>query len=83
MSKRLKNYPDPLDMVHKFGADAVRLYLINGPLVKAESINFKEEGLKSVVRDIFLPLYNVQKFLIQNILRWEGLTNKNFTFDLL
>ena len=24
MSKRLKNYPDPMDIVHEFGADALR-----------------------------------------------------------
>jgi len=36
MSKRLKNYPDPLDVVGRHGADAIRLYLINGPLVRAE-----------------------------------------------
>lgn len=24
MSKRLKNYPDPVDVVRKFGADALR-----------------------------------------------------------
>lgn len=29
MSKRKKNYPDPMDMVEKYGADALRLYLIN------------------------------------------------------
>ena len=29
MSKRKKNYPDPLVVVNKYGADAVRLYLIN------------------------------------------------------
>jgi isoleucyl-tRNA synthetase len=42
MSKRLKNYPDPMDVVHRFGADAVRLYLINSPLVRADTLNFAE-----------------------------------------
>jgi len=45
MSKRLKNYPDPLEIADEFGADACRLYLINSPLVKAESLNFKKEGV--------------------------------------
>lgn len=35
MSKRDKNYPDPTIIIDKFGADAVRLYLINSPLVRA------------------------------------------------
>jgi len=31
MSKRKKNYPDPLLVVNSYGADALRLYLINSP----------------------------------------------------
>jgi isoleucyl-tRNA synthetase len=32
MSKRLQNYPDPMLVVHSYGADALRLYLINSPV---------------------------------------------------
>ncbi|KAF5300355.1 hypothetical protein FQR65_LT00975 [Abscondita terminalis] len=32
MSKRKRNYPDPLEIVTKYGADALRLYLINSPV---------------------------------------------------
>ena len=38
MSKKKKNYPDPMIVVNKYGADAVRLYVINSPVVKAESL---------------------------------------------
>jgi len=34
LSKRLMNYTDPLLLVNKYGADALRLYLMNSPLVK-------------------------------------------------
>lgn len=64
MSKRLKNYPDPMEVVNKYGADAIRLYLINSPLVRAEELCFKEEGVKNVIKDIFLPWYNVYRFLL-------------------
>jgi isoleucyl-tRNA synthetase len=40
MSKRLKNYPDPTKVANEFGADAIRLYLINSPLVRADNLNF-------------------------------------------
>jgi len=40
MSKRLKNYPDPNLVVSAFGADALRLYLINSPAVRAENLRF-------------------------------------------
>lgn len=33
MSKSKKNYPDPMLVVDKYGADAIRLYLMNSPLV--------------------------------------------------
>jgi len=36
MSKRLKNYPDPAEILSSYGADALRLYLINSPVVRAE-----------------------------------------------
>jgi isoleucyl-tRNA synthetase len=67
MSKRLKNYDDPLLVCNTHGADAVRLYLINSPLVRAANLNFSTDGVKSVVKDIFLPWYNAYRFLVQNI----------------
>lgn len=81
MSKRDKNYPDPLEILKSFGADSVRLYLINSQLVRGQSLKFKEEGLKDIVKDIFLPLYNSYKFLMQNILRFEKVTSKQFKHD--
>ncbi|EDS43597.1 isoleucyl tRNA synthetase [Culex quinquefasciatus] len=55
MSKRKKNYPDPMEVVHKYGADALRLYLINSPVVRAENLRFKEDGVKDIIKDVFLP----------------------------
>ncbi|XP_050349866.1 isoleucine--tRNA ligase, cytoplasmic [Nymphalis io] len=69
MSKKKKNYPDPLEIVTKYGADALRLYLINSPVVKAENLRFKEEGVKDVIKDVFLPWYNAFRFLMQNVER--------------
>jgi isoleucyl-tRNA synthetase len=57
MSKRLQNYPDPSLVVNAYGADALRLYLINSPVVRAEPLKFKEEGVKDVAREIFIPWY--------------------------
>nr|NVI69487.1 Isoleucyl-tRNA synthetase [Cucujiformia] len=57
MSKRKKNYPDPLEVVRKYGADALRLYLISSPVVRAENLRFKEEGVRDIIKDVFLPWY--------------------------
>eukprot|EP00898_Chlorokybus_atmophyticus_P002811 jgi/Chlat1/3530/Chrsp23S03703 len=65
MSKRLRNYPPPTEVVDKHGADALRLYLINSPVVRAEPLRFKEDGVFGVVRDVFLPWYNAYRFLVQ------------------
>jgi isoleucyl-tRNA synthetase len=71
MSKRLKNYPDPILVINEYGADALRLYLINSPVVRAESLKFKEEGVKEVVKGVFLPWYNAFRFFMQNVERRE------------
>jgi len=71
MSKRLKNYPDPSLVVNKYGADALRLYLINSPVVRAEPLKFTEIGVLGVVREVFLPWYNAFRFLLQNSERLE------------
>lgn len=48
-----------------------RLYLINSPVVRAESLKFQEIGVKDVVKDVFLPWFNAYRFLIQNVMRLE------------
>ena len=81
MSKSKKNYPDPMFIAHQFGADACRLYLCNSPVVRAEPLKFAQEGVRGIVREVFLPWFNAYRFLIQNISRWETQTNQTFIFD--
>jgi len=64
MSKSKKNYPDPMEIVNEYGADAIRLYMINSPVVRAAELNFKKAGVHGVIKDIFLPWYNAYRFLI-------------------
>ncbi len=59
MSKSLNNFPDPLEIVNKYGADALRYYLINSPLVKAGDANFSEKGVDEVSKKIIQKIYNV------------------------
>lgn len=62
MSKRLKNYPDPLSVINKYGADALRFYLMNSPAVRAEDLNFSETGVAEVNRKVVMRLLNVLNF---------------------
>jgi len=49
MSKRLRNYPDPLYIAETYGADALRLYLINSPVVRGDNLRFNEKGVKELL----------------------------------
>ena len=49
MSKSKKNYPDPMLICNSYGADAVRMYLADSPLVRAETLNFAGAGVQMVV----------------------------------
>lgn len=62
MSKRLKNYPDPLEVVNKYGADAVRTYLLASPIVRAEDLNFSERGVAEVASKLVNRFLNTLTF---------------------
>lgn len=81
MSKSLKNYPDPNIVLNQYGADALRLYLINSPVLKAESLKFKEEGVKEVVSKVLLPWWNSYKFLEGQLTLLKKTSNIDFKFD--
>lgn len=63
MSKRLRNYPDPEELINRFGADAVRLYMLYSPAVRAEDLRFSERGVEQVLRQTIIPLWNAYVFL--------------------
>lgn len=63
MSKRLKNYPEPDVVLDRYGADAVRLYLLSSPAVYAEDLRFSEKGVELVMRQVLIPLWNSFVFL--------------------
>jgi isoleucyl-tRNA synthetase len=62
MSKKLKNYPDPVQMIEKYGADAMRLYMLGSPVVRAESLNFSEKGVDEILKKNIGRLINVLAF---------------------
>lgn len=62
MSKSLKNYPDPMATLDEFGADSVRLCLLNSPATVAEEVRFSVENVKENTRRVLLPLWNAYSF---------------------
>ena len=63
MSKSLRNYTPPDELMEAYGADALRLYLINSGLVRAEEQRFADRGVQDMVRRALLPWYNAYSFL--------------------
>ncbi|HMP72866.1 MAG TPA: isoleucine--tRNA ligase [Kiritimatiellia bacterium] len=64
MSKRLKNYPDPVHILNTYGADALRLYMIYSPVVRAEDLCFSEDGVLQSLRHLLLPWWNAYAFFV-------------------
>ena len=64
MSKRLKNYPEVEYIFNKYGADSLRLFLMNSAAVKAGDLLFSESGVQEVLRNFHLPLWNAYSFLV-------------------
>ncbi|MGI6496138.1 MAG: isoleucine--tRNA ligase [Kiritimatiellia bacterium] len=64
MSKRLKNYPDPTQILDLYGADALRLYMIASPVVRAENLRFSENGVRQVLKDLLIPWWNAYAFFV-------------------
>jgi isoleucyl-tRNA synthetase len=73
MSKRLRNYPDPNVVINRFGADAIRLYMMHSPAVRAEDLCFTESGVELVLRQVMLPLWNAYSFFVTyaRIYNWK------------
>jgi len=62
LSKSKGNFPDPWLIFERYGVDALRLYLLSSPLLKAEDLNFSERGVGEVYKKTILRLRNVLAF---------------------
>ena len=77
MSKRLQNYPDPMEMFNKYGADSLRYYLLSSPVMMAENLNFSEEDVAKIYRGMFRMLWNSYYFFVlyATIDKWQPKEN--------
>jgi isoleucyl-tRNA synthetase len=64
MSKSLRNYTDPMDVINTFGADALRIFLMHSAVVKADDLRYSDEGVKEVLKSIIIPLWNSYSFFV-------------------
>lgn len=64
MSKSARNYSDPVEVINTFGADALRLFLMNSAVVRAEDLKYTDEGVREVLKSVILPLWNAYSFFV-------------------
>lgn len=62
LSKSSKNYTDPMELMKKYGTDAFRLYLFRSSAIIMNDLFFEDDGIKSQIQQILLPLYNCVSF---------------------
>jgi isoleucyl-tRNA synthetase len=81
MSKSLKNYPEPMEIVEKYGADALRYYLLSSSLMRSEDLRFSERGVAEVATKVFGRLMNMLSFY--ELYAAEGTEPKEGSTDVL
>jgi len=64
LSKRLKNYPDPNDILETIGSDALRWFLISSPVLKGGNVSVDKEGkeIAKAARKALIPFWNAYYF---------------------
>jgi isoleucyl-tRNA synthetase len=64
MSKSLRNYTDPMEVINTFGADALRLFLVHSAVVKADDLRYNDEGVRDIMKSILIPMWNAYSFFV-------------------
>ena len=79
MSKRLKNYPEPIKIIEQSGADAMRLYLLTSPVVRADDLRFSEKGVEEALKKNLIILWNVFSFCkLYSLKRMKEIDEKQY-----
>tara|TARA_A100001011_G_scaffold122236_1_gene129010 strand:- start:15 stop:3113 length:3099 start_codon:yes stop_codon:yes gene_type:complete len=60
LSKRLNNYPAPDEVWNKFGADALRWFLVSSPILRGQNLVMDRDGsgIDASLRQVIVPLWN-------------------------
>lgn len=83
MSKSKGNYTDPLANLDKYGADALRYYLMTSPVMQAEDVKFTDEEIKDAHNKIINILLNTFKFFELYERDYEGKANPEDSQNVL
>jgi len=66
LSKRLKNYPDPNEVLENIGSEALRWFLVSSPVLKGGNLAVDKEGkeIAKAARAALIPLWNAFYFFV-------------------
>jgi isoleucyl-tRNA synthetase len=78
MSKRKKNYPEPTLIMDQYGSDALRLYLLDSKVVKADTLKFSEAGVKTVKKNILIMIENMLQYRNETVEFFEKQSLKKY-----
>lgn len=81
MSKSLRNYPDPEEILHQYGSDALRLYLVNSPVVRGDNLIFQDHGVRDVRNTVIGRWINSLRFFIGQAELYERTHGKKFVYN--
>jgi len=62
MSKSLNNYPPVEEVLNKYGADSLRYFLLNSPVIRGEKVNLVEKEIDDIQKKIVMRLKNTLAF---------------------
>jgi len=64
LSKRLRNYPDPLEVFDTIGSDAMRYFVVSSPVVNGGDLFIPKtsQGIAEILRLIIKPIWNSYNF---------------------
>ncbi len=64
LSKKLRNYPDPLEVFETVGSDALRWYLMSSPILRGLDLRIEKDGsdVREVVRQVLNPIWSAYSF---------------------
>ena len=64
LSKRLRNYADPLEIFSTYGSDAMRFYMISQPVMRGQELRIDKDGkaIRDTLRLSIKPLINAFNF---------------------
>ncbi|MGB5758030.1 MAG: isoleucine--tRNA ligase, partial [Acidimicrobiales bacterium] len=63
LSKKLRNYPDPLEIFETLGSDALRWYLMSSPILRGLDLRIDRDGsdVRDVVRQVLNPIWSAYR----------------------